>query len=454
MKLQSISPHDQSIIGEVDITPPEEITKMVAKAKAAFPAWKNTPITKRIDYIKKYKQLVLDHQAEIAKLVTLEMGKPVGQSQDEVPWELGYVDYYINFGASDLADETVLKNEKEHFRVVYEPYGVCVVIPPWNFPLSMFNSGVLPALIAGNTVVVKPTEYATLSQKLCYELLVQTGLPDGVLNIIYGGKDTGKQLVDSDINLVWFTGSTKAGLDISAKCGTKFIKCILEMGGSSPAIVFADANLDHAIDQLYYARFLNTGQVCSAVKRLFVEKSIFDQFVDLYKIRVSQAKMGTDVGPLVNTLQLALLKSQVQDAVSKGATVVLGGAQPAEPEFQKGNYYLPTLLTGVKPDMRVMTEEVFGPVLPIVQFQTEDEVVQLANATEYGLSAEIYTSDIAKAERLAKLINAGVVAINTDNFFKPPIPFGGYKKSGQGREYGTIGMREFCQIKTVGVYQP
>lgn len=451
MKLQSINPHDQSVIGELDISTSEEINSTVARAKEAFKTWRFIPLEKRLEYIKKYRQLIADKKDEFAKLVTLEMGKPLSQSQDDVKFELEFLDYYITNAPAFLADETVLEEGNNHFRIVYEPYGVCACIAPWNFPLSMVNSGVIPALIAGNTVVLKPSEYTSLSQKMVIDLLNQTGLPEGVANVLVGAGDVGAALVDSSVNLVWFTGSTRAGLEIYRKCGQKFIKSILEMGGSSPGIVFADANLDNALENIYWARFLNCGQVCTAVKRLFVEQSIFGEFVQklvakLKTLKVGNPLDGSDIGPLANRKQHALIQEQVADAIAKGAKVETGGSL-------NGNYYLPTVLTNVNWQMRVLTEEVFGPVLPVIPFSTEEEVINVANRTEYGLSAEIYTTDITKANRIARQIDAGIVAINTDNFFKPQCPFGGFKKSGIGREYGRVGMQEFAQIKTIAVSQ-
>jgi betaine-aldehyde dehydrogenase len=459
VKLQSINPHDQSLIGELDITPPQEISKIVSTARSAFPVWKQTPIASRIEYLQKYRQLLIDHKTEIAELVTKEMGKPLNQSLDDIDSELPFVDYYITAGPLALAPEIVLKTDKENYQVTYEPHGVCAVITPWNFPVSMFNSGVLPALLSGNTVVVKPSEYATLSQKLLFDLLTQTGIPAGVVNLIIGGKDTGAQLVDADLNLVWFTGSTTAGLNIYAKCGAKFIKCICEMGGSSPALVFSDANLGHALEQIYWGRFLNTGQVCSAIKRLFVQRPILGRFTLMLKDRLASTKIGNplsnpDLGPLVNPDQLTKIKSQIANALSQGAQILTGGTPPSDPTLKSGNYFLPTLLTNIKPDMQIMTEEVFGPILPIIPFDSEQEAIQLANSTPYGLTAEIYTQDPLLANRLAQQIDAGVIAINTDSFFKPQNPFGGFKKSGIGREYGTSGLREFCQIKSVVTYSP
>ncbi len=460
MKLQSINPHDHSVTGEIEVTAPEAILSTVEKAKQSFLEWKFTPIEKRVDYIKKFKQKIDDHKEELAQLTSREMGKPIKQSRDDIPWEMEFLDYYINEGPRALADEIVLDKVPEHYRAVFEPYGVCAVIAPWNFPLAMFDSGVLPALLAGNTVVFKPSEYTTLSQKLAADLLLETGIPDGVFNLILGGKDTGKTLVDSPIDLVWFTGSTKAGLDIYKKAGEKFIRAICELGGSSAGIVFADADMELTMENLYWARFLNCGQVCSAVKRLFVEKSIFNQVLQKYIDRLKTVKIGdplqedTDFGPLVFPEQVIKLEEVIADAVSKGAKIEIGGKRPQGQQYANGNYFEPTILTNVTSDMRVMKEEVFGPVLPILPFDTEEQAIEMANNTEYGLSSEIYTTDLVKGDRVAKRLLSGVVAINTDNYYKPMCPIGGYKKSGLGREYGKIGMQEFAQVKLIATNKP
>lgn len=457
MKLKSINPHNQSVVGELKVSSQKDVKDAAGKAKKAFVFWKNVSIEERVGYIKKFRRLVAKNKNKIAKLTSFEMGKPIQQSLDDVEGELGFIDYYIENGPKFLADETVLKKGKEHFRITHEPYGICACIAPWNFPLSMANSGVTPALIAGNTVILKPSGYTSLSQKMVIDLLNEAGLPEGVANLLIGGADVGAMLIDSDIDLAWFTGSTKVGQEIYEKCGKKFIKALLEMGGSSPGIIFADADLDHAMDNLYWARYLNCGQVCTAVKRLFVQRPVYDKVVKLFVDKLKTVKVGnpidkkTDIGPLVSRKQLKLLKEQVADAVSKGAKVEIGGKQPGDKNLAKGNYYEPTVLTNVKPNMRVLTEEVFGPVLPIVPFKSEKEAIELANQTEYGLSAEVYTTDLEKGERVAKQIDAGTVAINTDNFFKPECPFGGYKKSGMGREYGEIGMKEFSQVKLIAV---
>jgi succinate-semialdehyde dehydrogenase / glutarate-semialdehyde dehydrogenase len=457
MKLQSISPHDQSIVGEIEVSTKEEVIDAVESAKKAFTQWSRTSIQERVEYIKKYRTKLDEHKEEIANLITLEMGKPITQALEDIPWEFGYIDDYIQNGEGYLADETIIKNETEDYKILHEPYGVVACIAPWNFPVGMFDSGVLPALIAGNTVVFKPSEYTTLSQKKCFDLLQETGLPEGVLNIVIGDGTVGSLLVDAPVDLVWFTGSTKVGQEIYKKCGEKFIKAICELGGSSAGIIFDDADLEATLESLYWARFLNCGQVCSAIKRLFVQRSVYDSVLEKFVERLSKVKVGnplekdTGVGPLVSTKQLSRLEDQMKDALEKGATIEAGGKRPDSEFLKNGNYYQPTLLTNVNFEMKVLHEEVFGPILPITPFDTEEEVIKLANYTEYGLTSEIYTKDIERGVQMAKELQSGVVAINTDNFYKPICPIGGYKKSGIGREYGKIGMQEFTQVKLLAV---
>lgn len=456
MKLQSVNPHDQSIVGEIEVSTVEDVDLTVKKAREVFNKWRHLPVQERIEYIRRYRDKVAEQKEEIAKLTTLEMGKPLRQSLEDIDFEVAFIDYYIQKGAGNLADEEVLQEKGEKYRVTFEPYGVVAAIAPWNFPLSMANSGIIPALIAGNTVIFKPSEYTTLSQKRAVELLWDTALPEGVLNLVVGNGEIGKILISSQIDFVWFTGSTKTGQEIYRKCGEKFIKAICELGGSSAGIIFSDADLEVTLENLYWARFLNCGQVCSAVKRLFIEESVYKKVLQKYIDRLMKAKIGNplgkvDFGPLVSKKQLLILEEQVADAVAKGAKVEIGGKRPFAREYEKGNYFEPTILTNVNFDMRVMNEEVFGPVLPVLPFSSEEEVIKMANWTQYGLTTEIYTADIEKGERLAKELQSGVVAINTSNYYKPICPIGGYKRSGIGREYGKIGMQEFAQVKLIAV---
>ncbi len=454
MQLQIINPHDQSLLAELPTTTPTEVQTMVKASKKAYQNWQFTTVEERAKYIQKFRDLLEKNSEKMAKIISQEMGKPLQQSQDEIQSELEFVDYYIAQSPTAFKPEVVLEKNGATFTVFHEPYGVCLCIAPWNFPLSMANSGVLPALLAGNTVILKPSEYTTLSQKMVIDLLNEAGLPEGVVQVAVGAGDVGAELMKQDINLLWFTGSTRTGRMLIEQASKKFVKSLLEMGGSSPAIVFADADMDAAVENVYWSRFLNCGQVCTAVKRLLVEASVYDAFVEKMKQRLTDLKLGnplenSDIGPLVTLKQREILEAQVADAVEKGATVVIGGKRPEDAALANGAYFEPTLLIKVTADMQVLTDEVFGPVLPILPFSTEEEAIKMANDTEYGLSAEVYTTDATKAQRVARQIQAGVVAVNTSDFFKPECPFGGYKLSGMGREYGLVGLREFAQLKTV-----
>ncbi len=359
-KLVSYNPANGKRVGEVKISTKKDVNDSVKQAKKAFLSWKETSITKRVGYIEEFRKKILADRKNLAKLVTQEMGKPYRETLDDILWDRNFLKYYIKEGPKALQDEIIFKKKDTESRVVYEPFGVCGVIAPWNFPLGMAIWGIIPNIIAGNTVVFKPSEYTSLCSQRLVELLWQTGLPKGVVNIVHGNGKVGKMLVDSQIDLLWFTGSSKVGQEIYEKCAKKFIKCLLELGGSSPAIVFADVDLDYVIDNLYWARFLNNGQVCDAVKRCFVEEKIFDKFVRNFADLLKTKKLGNpfsdvDFGPLVSQKQLEFLEGQVQDAVKKGAKVILGGKRPTGKKFKNGSFYLPTILTNVSFNMRVMT---------------------------------------------------------------------------------------------------
>jgi succinate-semialdehyde dehydrogenase/glutarate-semialdehyde dehydrogenase len=454
VKLISYSPASGSVVGKTDISTRQDVDEAVKKAKQAFKNWRQSSFATRAGYVRKFRKLLLDNKEKIAMLTTLEMGKPIREACDDVTFELEFIGWYAQNAERVLGETVIREDDKAVYKTVYEPWGVCASIAPWNFPITMASTGITAQLLAGNTVIFKPSEYTTLTQKMFVDLFNQSGLPEGVLQCLVGAGEVGKMLVDSDIDLVWFTGSTAVGQEIYKKCANKFIKCLLELGGSSPAVVFADCDYTRTVDMVYLARFFNCGQVCSAVKRLFIEKSLYKKFTDalvnkLRTIKVGDPMKNVDMGPLVCRKQLETLISQVDDARKKGANVIIGGEQPGGLEFEKGNYYLPTILTNISKDMRVYKEEVFGPVLPIMTFDTEEEAVVLANDTPYGLTAEIFTKDIKKAYRVAAQVHAGGVSINSDVIYSPYCPIGGYKKSGLGREYGEEGLKELAQLKYI-----
>jgi len=335
----------------------------------------------------------------------------------------------------------------------HEPWGVAAVISPWNWPLEMPIWGLIPVLAAGNTVVFKPSEESPLVAQKFGQLLTGLDLPLGTFNLIQGDGRVGAELLRQNIDLVWFTGSNRAGQQVYALAGQKFIKAVMELGGSSPAVIFEDAIVDdQLIEILVKGRFANCGQSCTAVKRLIVHESKLAEILARLVQRVKNLKVGdpllaeTEIGSLVAKRQLDLVVDQIAEAVKKGAMVECGGKQP---NGLSGAYYLPTILTGVSREMRVWREEVFAPVLPVMTFKTEEEAIALANDTEYGLSAQVYTNDGERALRVARKIEAGRIRINTGKWGDLQCPFGGYKKSGMGREHGRWGFEELTQIKHV-----
>ncbi|MDO8620757.1 MAG: aldehyde dehydrogenase [Candidatus Levybacteria bacterium] len=441
-------------VGSVPISTLSEIKQKVAMAQKAKTLWKELGVAKRIELIKPLLSEFMSKKAELALLITKEIGKPITESLDDIAWDEGYFKWFLENGEKYLAAEKTFEDDKSVHKIVYEPIGVAAVITPWNFPFDTFLWAVIPNLIAGNTVVFKHSEECPLTGKFIEEVMNKSQLPKGVFAEVYGDGKVGEQLANQDVNLIWFTGSTKVGKKLYEIAGRKFIKTVLEMGGSNPAIVFADVNVEEIISKIYIRRFLNCGQVCDAVKRLIVHESIFDKIVKELKALIETKivndpqNKNTDIGSLAAKRQLDLLESQVEDAIRKGAKIITGGRRPRD---LKGAYYLPTILTNVKKNMRVWAEETFGPVLVIVPFKTEQEAIELANDTSYGLGAQIYCKDKNRALKMISKIDAGAIDINQGNHWLPCNPFGGYKNSGMGREHGEHGFRELTQLKIIAL---
>jgi len=454
-KLISTNPaRNYEVIGEVAISSDKEIKERVALANKAKLQWKELGIQKRIELLKPLYEEFQKRAEEFSSLITKEMGKPIKQSRSEVENAVEEIKWFLDGGAKALEDEITHEDDKSMHRIVYEPHGTVAVVTPWNFPLAMFIWGAFPNLVAGNTVVFKISEECPLTGKLIEEIMNSGSLPAGVFSEVYGAGDVGQKLAESNVDLIWFTGSSKVGKQLYKIAADKFIKAILEMGGSSPGILFEDVNVSEVVPEIYTERFSNCGQVCDAVKRLIVHESIYAEVVEKLKDEVMGKVVGdssseqTDIGSLAAKRQLDLLQEQVKDARGKGAQVVTGGQVP---ENLAGAFYQPTILTGITKDMRVWTEEVFGPVLPVVTFKTEAEAVKLANDTRYGLGSRVYSEDRERAQRVASRIDAGTVEINHASRWLSCNPFGGYKESGMGREHGAVGFREVCQIKVISM---
>lgn len=452
MKLQSINPSNYEVLGEVEVSTEAEIKAAVEKARKAQEEWQEMGVRGRIKFLEKLYQVFEGTQDEYTKLAAAEMGMPINQCELDWNDSLRYFKWYLENAEKILSPDLVFENNDSIHTVYREPLGVVAVIVPWNYPASNAIWQIIPNLIVGNTMVFKTSEEVSLCGKKLDEYAVKAGLPDGVFNQVFGDGKVGDALVHQNIDLISFTGSTKTGRYLYKVAAEKMIRAVLEMGGSAPGIVFEDADIQSVIQTVDFNRFGNTGQICDGLKRLIVHESRFEEVVKALKEMVESKKIGdaldpkTDIGPLAAKRQLELLESQVDDAINKGAKVIVGGKRPTG---LVGAYYEPTLLTNITKDMRVWTEEVFGPVLPIIAFKTEDEAVRLANDTQYGLGGYLFSNDEKRIERVASKTKTGMISVNGVSYLEPTDPFGGYKMSGIGREHGHFGLEDLTQVKVV-----
>jgi len=453
--ITSVNPgNNYEVIGEVEATEKKEVAQKVSLANEAKNEWGRLPISERVKIVNKLHEAFRSREEEIGNCISKEVGTPINESKEEVRWDRGYAEWFLNNAHQALSDEILFEDATQIHKIVYEPVGSVAVITPWNLPYDMFIWGVIPNLLAGNTVIYKAAEECVLTGKLFEDIADSAGLPSGVLSFVHGDAEEGNVLVHEPVDMIWFTGSSTVGKELFALAGKKFIRSVMEMGGSNPAIIFDDADIDTLLSTVLFKRFSFCGQTCDAVKRVIIHESRYEEFVKRFSKKILELTVGrpedesTQLGPLVSKKQLDLLLSQVDDARAKGATIIIGGVAP---ENLKGAYLLPTLIGNVTTSMRVWHEEVFGPVLSIVSYKTEEEAVTLANDTEYGLGALLFTKDLSRIERLSKTLQAGNIDVNGCGHFKPYVPFGGYKSSGMGREHGVAGFRELCQIKTVSI---
>jgi len=439
-------------LGEVTISTLEDISTAAQKARAAQPLWHARGIKNRVAELKKLVDVFRERKDEFARMTCREMGRPIVGAEATMDLGLHYWEWYLAHAEECLKPCETYRDEKEVAEVFCEPAGVAAVIVPWNFPFSNFTWGVGQNLVAGNTVVFKISEEVPLFGKLLDTAFAEAGLPAGIFNQVYGGAEVGAALLEQDVDLFCFTGSTETGRRVYQAATNKMIPALLEMGGSDPGVVFADADVGRIMDKIYEARFRNSGQVCNALKRLIVHENRFDEVVGALEAILKSKRVGdpedraTDIGPLCARRQLALLETQVEDAISKGAHAIIGGKRPAE---LQGAYYEPTLLTNITRDMRVWKEEVFGPVLPIVSFATTEEAIRLAKDTTYGLGGYIFTEDKELADKVARDMRVGMVQINKSVGNRACNPFGGRGLSGLGMENGIFGFHEVCRRKLI-----
>lgn len=455
----TIDPATREVLAEVARGTAADIDRAVEAARWALqqPTWAGLPPAARGRLLYRIAALIRAHAEELAEMETLDCGKPLTQSRADIETAAQYFEYYAGV-ADKLFGRTIPISPQYLDYTVREPIGVTAHIVPWNFPLAIASRGVAPALAAGNTVVLKPAEQTPLTALRLGELALEAGLPAGVLNIVPGfGHDAGAHLAGHPhINHVTFTGSVATGIAVMKAAANNIVPVTLELGGKSPNIVFADARFEDAVAAAMKAIFSNAGQVCSAGSRLLVQQEIHDRFVHELARRTATLRLGAgledpDLGPLVSEEQFQRVLHYIELGKREGAQVVIGGEPATEGPLRQGFFVKPTLFDAVRSEMRIAQEEIFGPVLSILPFRDAEEAVAIANDVSYGLVAAIWTRDIGTAHRLAAQIKAGQIFIN--NYFGGGVatPFGGYKKSGFGREKGIEALQSYTQVKNVCV---
>ncbi len=453
-KLVSTNPWDNSVVGEVELMEEDEVTQIVLKSHIAQKAWKQQTLQERIKILTHSYESFKLRKEEIALLLAREMGMPYMQALDEVQYGFMYWKWYLANAEKYLSPEITKETEKELHKVYYEPKWVVVAIAPWNYPFSMFVWTSIQALLWGNTIIFKTSKETCITWKKIEEIMRASGVPDWVFLEVYGDGHVGDILAHQDIDFITFTGSTPVGKHLYWLAAEKMIWCVMELWGSAPGIVLEDAQIDTVLGSLYFLRFSNCWQMCDGLKRLIVHTSRYDELVEKLKILLESKKIGlaedahTDIGPMVSESQLVHLEAQVQDAIDKGASIL---AENIPNENLMGSYHSAMILWNITKDMLVWREEVFGPVLPIITFNTLEEAIELANETEYGLWGYIFTQDREVFEEIALQIESGEIQHNNLNYCIPESPFGGYKASGIGREHGHWGFHEFCNVKVLSI---
>lgn len=430
-----------------------DVNRAVAAAKRAFPEWRRTPGLEKAEKLHHAARRMREDSEGLAILLTKEGGKPLPENRDEIEWIAACFDYYAEIGR-DVVGRVISPVARNQFNfVIKEPYGVAGLIVPWNYPLLLLSWKLAGALAAGNTVVAKPSEWtplSTLRLMRCFE-----DFPAGVVNVVTGyGPDCGMPLVaHRDVEIVAFTGSQATGRKIAVACAEQLKKCHLELGGNDPFIVDDGVDLEVAAKGAAWASFLNMGQVCTSAERFFIVGKGYDEFVDRFVAYTKTLRIGdplgpdVDLGPMINAAQREKVERKIAEAVSAGASIVVGGKRPER--FAKGYFYEPTALVNVTPEMELMREETFGPVAPIVRCKDIDEAIALADASEFGLGANIYTNSLEHAMKAAETIHAGTFWINDPLTDNDAGPFGGMRRSGVGRELGSEGIEDFRDSKHV-----
>ncbi len=445
------NPATGEILGTIPRMGTQETHRAIAAAKAALPAWRARTAKERSTILRKWYELMLANQDDLAIIMTAEQGKPLAESRGEITYAASFIEWFAEEGKRLYGDTIPSYAQDKRIVVIKEPIGVCAAITPWNFPAAMITRKAGPALAAGCTMVVKPATATPYSALALAELGQRAGIPAGVFSVITGSsKEIGDEMTGNPIvRKLTFTGSTEIGKQLTAQCAGTMKKVSMELGGNAPFIVFDDADLDAAVEGAVASKYRNTGQTCVCTNRLLVQSGVYDAFAAKLATAVAAMRVGDGLkgdvqqGPLIDEASVRKVEEHIADAVAKGASIALGGKRHA----LGGTFFQPTILCNVTPQMLVAREETFGPVAPIFKFETEAEAIRMANDTEFGLASYLYTRDIGRVWRVSEALEYGMVGINTGLVSTEVAPFGGVKESGVGREGSKYGIEEFVEVK-------
>jgi len=453
------NPANQEPVAEVSFGGRVDAALALKAAERAFPGWAKIEPQRRGEILHRASDLVREKAEEIARLLTQEQGKPLRYARNEVLSSAEALDYYAEEGKRNFGEIVPSASKRSRSLVISQPLGVAAVISPWNYPVDLLAWKLAPALAAGCTVVAKPSSKAPLAATEFVMATEEAGLPPGVLNLVHGsGRDVGSELVENPISRkVSFTGETTTGKEIMEKASRHVKRLSLELGGHSPAIVCEDAKIEEAAEACMYRAFSNMGQICISVNRIYVHDAVAEEFADELVKMTKKLRIGggldpdVDLGPMFSEAQRQKTKDQIADALDKGATILCGGSEPEGEEFRRGFFFMPTVLDRMDHSMRMMREETFGPVAPMMSFSSNDEALRLANDSRYGLAAYVFCEDMTTALWFAEGLEAGSVGVNLNNVIQPQAPFGGWKESGLGRERSRAALEAYMEKKHIRI---
>ncbi|WP_347319786.1 NAD-dependent succinate-semialdehyde dehydrogenase [Rossellomorea sp. RS05] len=451
--IEVVNPATSDVIATVPNGSTKEAKDAVDAASEAFKCWSKHSAYERSELVRKWHDLIHDNREDLARTMTLEQGKPLKEALGEIDYANGYISWFAEEGKRVYGEQIPATQRDKRMFVTKQPVGVVAVITPWNFPAAMITRKVAPALAAGCTVVIKPAELTPLTAFKLAHLAEEAGIPKGVINVVSGDSKTiGEAWTDDTrVRKLTFTGSTPVGKILMKNSADTMKKISLELGGHAPSIVTQDADIDKAVKGVVASKYRNAGQTCVCTNRIYVHESIVDEFTEKFVAEVKKLKVGNgldegiDIGPLIDDRAVDKVKKHIDDAVEKGAEIATGGS------VKEGLFFEPTVLTGVTDDMLCMSEETFGPLAPITTFKTEEEAVERANDSIYGLAAYVFTENISRGIAICEQLEYGIVGLNDGGPSAPQAPFGGFKQSGLGREGGHQGMDEYLEVKYISV---